>query len=74
MNNQQFNFLDFLTILGFCVGAYALEIGLQNLVENRSQSKSQKDFLQYLEEHLKNQDDHLKKQDELIERRMKNDG
>ena len=36
--NKQINFLDFITILSFCVGVYALEIALENLEENREQN------------------------------------
>lgn len=58
--------LDRLTILSFIVGIYALYIGLRNLEENREQSASQQDLLNYLEEHLKSQDNHLKSQDDIL--------
>ena len=58
--------LDRLTILSFLVGMYALFIGLRNLEENREQSASQQDLLNYLEEHLKSQDEHLHSQDDIL--------
>lgn len=63
---SNFEFLDLITIISFLVGLYALNLGVKNLEENREQSKSQQELLNYLEEHLKNQDDHLQKQDELM--------
>lgn len=63
MDNNQ---LDFITIVSLVLTLYALYIGLENLQENRVQSKSQEDLLKYLESHLSNQDEHLKSQDELI--------
>ena len=58
--------LDKLTIVSFLVGLYALYIWLENLKENREQSSSQQDLLNYLESHLQNQDEHLHAQDELL--------
>ena len=65
---NELSILDILTILSFIISLYALELGLENLEENRAQSKSQSDLLEYLEQHLQNQDDHLKAQDELLKR------
>jgi hypothetical protein len=55
------NILDKLTIISFLISVYAVYIGLDNLKENREQSKSQQDLLNYLEFHLQNQDDLLRK-------------
>ena len=57
--NNQLSFLDILTILSFIVGLYALELAMQNLAENRMQSKDSEEILHQLENHLKNQDEHL---------------
>lgn len=65
--NRQLTFLDFVTILSFAVGVYALEIALQNLEENRDQNDELKKILDYLENHLQDQDNHLAKQDKLLE-------
>lgn len=61
--NNQLSFLDILTILSFIVGLYALELAMQNLAENRMQSKDSEEILHQLENHLKNQDEHLHAQD-----------
>ena len=61
--NKQFTFLDFITILSFVVGVYALEIALDNLSENRDQNDELKEILHYLDSHLESQDHHLKEQD-----------
>ena len=66
MNNNQLSFLDILTILSFVVGVYALELAMQNLYENRLQSKDSEEILYKLEGHLKNQDEHLAFQDKLL--------
>lgn len=65
--NKEFNFLDFITILSFCVGVYALEIALNNLEENRQQNNELKQILHYLENHLQDQDNHLEAQDRILE-------
>ena len=61
--NSNLKLLDFITIISFCVGVYALEIALDNLVENREQNDELKQILHYLEEHLQDQDNHLHEQD-----------
>ena len=61
--NNELSFLDLLTILSFMIGLYALELGLQNLEENRIQSRDSEEILHQLEDHLKNQDEHLHAQD-----------
>ena len=63
MNNNNLSFLDILTILSFVVGLYALELAMQNLDENRLQSKDSQEILHQLEIHLKAQDEHLHAQD-----------
>ena len=65
MNNQfeeqQINFLDIISILSFI-------IGLENLQENRQQSKSQEQIIKAIEEHLKKQDEQYEKIIKLLER------
>ena len=63
MNNNNLDLLDFLTILSFLIGLYALELALKNLEENRLQSKDSEEILHQLEFHLKAQDEHLHAQD-----------
>lgn len=71
MNNEQFDILDFLTIIAF-------GIAVINLDENRTQTNGIEKILNEVENHLHKQDEllndlseHLKKQDELLERREK---
>ena len=64
--NNNFKLLDWITIISFCVGLYALEIALDNLQENRDQNDELKQILHYLEEHLSSQDNHLEAQDKLF--------
>lgn len=71
MNNNNLSFLDILTILSFVVGLYALNLAMQNLDENRLQSKDSEEILHQLEEHLKNQDEHLHAQDEHLRQQDK---
>lgn len=66
MNNENFTFLDFLTILSFLIGFYALLIALQNLEENREQTDDTKEVLEKLDGHLHEQDRHLELQDKLL--------
>ena len=65
--NNNLKLLDFITIISFCVGVYALEIALDNLVENREQNDELKQILHYLEVHLQDQDNHLASQDRILE-------
>lgn len=60
MNNQEENYIYFLTILGTFISIVALGLGIENLEENRKQNEGQQKLLEYLEEHLKKQDDLLK--------------
>lgn len=71
--NKQFGFLDFITILSFVVGVYALEIALDNLKENRDQNDELKSILDYLDNHLHDQDEHLASQDRILENLTKGD-
>lgn len=57
------SFLDWITLISFGVGLYALYIALENLQENRDQNDELKEILHYLEVHLQDQDNHLRQQD-----------
>ena len=61
MNN--YKFLDWITLLSFGIGVYALYIALINLDMNDEQNGELKEILHYLEQHLQDQDNHLKEQD-----------
>lgn len=63
---KQLNILDWITLISFGVGIYALEIALINLEENRKQENELKQILHYLEVHLQDQDLHLASQDKLL--------
>lgn len=67
MNNQfeeqQINILDIIAILSFI-------IGLDNLQENKQQSKTQDQIIKSIEEHLKMQDEKYEKIIRLLERRQ----
>ena len=65
--NNNLKLLDFITIVSFCVGVYALEIALDNLQENRGQNDELKSILDYLDNHLHDQDEHLASQDRILE-------
>lgn len=67
MINRNLTFLDFITILSFAVGVYALDIALENLKENEEQNSELKEILHYLEVHLQDQDNHLEAQDRILE-------
>lgn len=62
MNNNQFTFLDFLTILSFLISFYALLIALQNLEENREQTLATEEVLYKVDRHLNEQDKLLGKE------------
>ena len=55
------------SLFSFIVGLYALDIAIENLIENEEQNKELKDILHYLEVHLQNQDEHLENQDRILE-------
>lgn len=61
--NNNFKMLDWITLISFGIGLYALYIALVNLEMNDEQSGELKDILHYLEEHLQDQDKHLHEQD-----------
>ena len=61
--NKNLSFLDLITLISFMIGLYALELAMQNLAENRMQSRDSEKILYQLENHLKNQDEHLQAQD-----------
>ena len=65
--NNNFKMLDWITLISFGVGIYALYIALINLEENEVQSDELKQILHYLEEHLQDQDEHLASQDRILE-------
>ena len=65
--NKNLSFLDLVTIIGFFVGLYALEIALVNLKENEEQNSDLIKILSYLDTHLQSQDDHLANQDKILE-------
>ena len=65
MNNLKM--LDWITIISFVVGLYALYIALENLEENREQNDELKNILHYLDTHLHDQDLHLASQDRILE-------
>lgn len=60
------SFLDWITLISFGIGLYALYIAVINLEMNDEQSGELKDILHYLEQHLQDQDHHLQSQDELF--------
>lgn len=62
MNNNQFSFLDFITLLSFLIGFYAILIALENLEENREQTLDTKEVLNKLDNHLAKQDEWLRKE------------
>ena len=64
MNN---NFINWVNILSFGIGIYALYIAFENLALNDSQSNELKEILHYLEKHLEQQDLHLENQDKILE-------
>ena len=68
------SFLDWITLISFGVGVYALYIALINLDMNDEQNGELKEILHYLEQHLESQDDlfedlsnHLASQDRQLE-------
>ena len=64
MNNK---FINWVNLLSFGIGLYALYIALENLKLNDSQSNELKQILNYLEQHLQEQDQHLEAQDRILE-------
>lgn len=64
--NNNFEMLDWVTLISFGIGLYALYIAIVNLEMNNEQSGELKDILHYLEVHLQDQDRHLHEQDEHL--------
>ena len=65
--NNNLTFLDWITLLSFLIGLYALDISLANLDINDKQNEELKEILHYLDKHLKDQDEHLASQDRILE-------
>ena len=65
--NNNLTFLDWITVLSFGIGVYALDIALANLDMNDKQNEELKEILHYLDKHLKEQDEHLASQDRILE-------
>ena len=65
--NNNLRMLDWITLISFGIGLYALYIAFANLDENRNQNDELKQILHYLEEHLASQDEHLEAQDKILE-------
>lgn len=59
--------LDWITLISFGIGLYALYIALENLEENRKQNDELKQILNYVDGHLQSQDEHLASQDRILE-------
>ena len=71
--NNNLKMLDWITLLSFGIGLYALYIALANLEENRDQNDELKQILNYVDGHLQNQDEHLAIQDRILENLTKGD-
>ena len=72
--NNNIKLLDWITLISFGVGVYALYIALENLDMNDKQNGELKEILHYLEQHLSSQDtlfedlsNHLESQDRQLE-------
>ena len=61
--NNNFKMLDWITLISFGIGLYALYIAIINLEMNDEQNGELKNILHYLEVHLQDQDNHLHQQD-----------
>ena len=71
--NNNLKLLDWITLISFGIGLYALYIAIENLEMNDEQNGELKQILHYLEVHLQSQDElfedlsnHLEKQDEVL--------
>ena len=71
--NNNLKMLDWVTLISFGIGLYALYIALENLAENREQNDELKQILHYVEFHLQDQDEHLASQDRILENLTKGD-
>ena len=65
--NNNLKLLDWITLISFGVGIYALYIAFINLDINNEQTGELKEILHYLEQHLQDQDNHLANQDKILE-------
>lgn len=65
--NNNLKMLDWITLISFGIGLYALYIALENLEENREQNDELKQILHYVDVHLQDQDEHLASQDRVLE-------
>ena len=63
MYNNNLRLLDWVTLISFGIGIYALYIAVENLEINNEQNDELKQILHYLEVHLQDQDEHLHDQD-----------
>ena len=67
MYNNNLRLLDWVTLISFGIGIYALYIAVENLEINNEQNDELKQILHYLEAHLQDQDEHLASQDRILE-------
>ena len=67
MYNSNLRLLDWITLISFGIGLYALYIAVENLEMNNEQNSELKQILHYLEVHLQDQDEHLASQDRILE-------
>ena len=67
MYNSNLRMLDWITLISFGIGLYALYIAIENLEMNDEQNSELKQILHYLEVHLQDQDEHLASQDRVLE-------
>ena len=65
--NNNLKMLDWITLISFGIGLYALYIAVENLEMNDEQNSELKQILHYLEVHLQDQDKHLASQDRVLE-------
>lgn len=64
-NQNNLRLLDWITLISFGIGLYALYIALENLRENEEQSITQQELLHKVNNHLHSQDDILSEQTEI---------
>lgn len=65
--NNNIKMLDWITLISFGIGIYALYIAIENLDMNDKQNSELKQILHYVEVHLQDQDEHLASQDRILE-------
>lgn len=66
MDNREFDFLDFITIISFIVGLQSYDLANKNLQENRDQTEDTHKILKEMQEHLNQQDEILANQDKIL--------